>query len=577
MRNGRKISRRVAISATLALTLLGFSAPSGIAAETTAPAGTAVNQEVRNSTPVGTVENLPRWRSLAKNDNKAMPENPGWEPAFGAGSYNFTAEHDDVNLPDGQGGWGWDKATHTFTLKNFDDSNYLVQKPAQEVPNQKYRGTGLVIDAAMLAKDQPLTIKFEGINNLGATAGSNGVPAIYIMAGEGDVVIEGAPGAVLNLQPRPYYNDSGTIRGDLYGIMLDHFSQKPGGGKKRLETKSGQLQLTSGSVNIVGKITASEIAAESNVSKSLIGIYSDKDVLVANKARLTVTLDSADSSATKAMSIYLSRDFGADRITFDTENPAELDSSAGWPTVAGHCYYSGKSSVKHTSQVGRVYGCVPHDLNENDDTYIGVTSPINAMQVRDEKRRPVFQAEDKSAIKDTATVAPVYAVKAQVQNSDKATVTSTNAQGAAVTEIIADKHLTIKHTVGNTAYDIAKALGREDRAIAAGAEVTLTAPAPAGYALKWKLIGVDEAELAKLYEAMGVKAADLEKATFAYTQPTQHVTWQVTYTKKPEPKPESKQVGKALPKTGAAGISAAVLLGALSVLAGVGTLRMRKH
>ena len=68
MRNNRKISRRVAISATLALTLLGFAAPSGVAAENTAPAGTAMNQEAKNSTPVGTVENLPRWRSSSKID-----------------------------------------------------------------------------------------------------------------------------------------------------------------------------------------------------------------------------------------------------------------------------------------------------------------------------------------------------------------------------------------------------------------------------------------------------------------------------------------------------------------------------
>lgn len=580
MRNTRKISRRVAISATLVLvlTLLGFSVPSGIAAETTAPAGTAVNQEARNVTPVGTVDNLPRWRSLAKNDNKAMPENPGWEPAFGAGSYNFTAEHEDVQLPEGQGGWGWDKASHTFTFRNFDDTNYLVQKPEDEVTGKKYRATGLVINARMLAKDQPLTIRFEGVNNLGATAGSDGIKPIYVLAGEGDVIIEGAPGAVLNLNPRPFWNDSGKLRCDLYGIYVD-----------QIKTKSGQLQLTSGTVNITGKFTKKEIEAKDLVNSGhrFTGIDSGKDVLVKGSTALSVKLDSADPSVSGAMSVYLDREYvGAERIDFDTTGPVELDSSDGWPTVYGASYYSGKGPVKHTSHSGRVYTGAQHDLYENDDTYIGVISPVNAKQVEARAPWSIFQAENGSAIKDTATVAAVYAVKTQVENPDEATTEVTDDDGNPVTEVIADKHLTIKHKVGDTAYDLAKALKREDQAIAPGATVTLKAPsAPAGYMLNWELVGVDEDELAGLYATMGVSAEDLEKATLAYVQPERHVTWQVTYAKKPEPKPEPtpeakpepKQVGKDLPKTGAAGISTAVLLGALSALAGTMALRMRKH
>lgn len=612
MQKALKLSRCLAMSAALALGLLGFVAPRGVAAETAAPDGAVAGQEDGNAQslqvsdqspvnelrsanrapagapPVGTVENLPRWRSLAKNDNQAMPESPDWEPAFAAGSYNFTAEHDDVQLPEGQGGWGWNKATHTFTLRNFDDSNFLVQKPEQEVPGKKWRATGLVINARMLTKDQPLTIRFEGINNLGATSGSEGLKPIYVLAGEGDVIIEGAPGAVLNLNPRPFWNESGGFRGDLYGICVQQYEP---GSESRLKTKSGQLKLTGGTVNITGKYSADEVNAESNYSKMLTGIDSGKDVLIEGKTALAVKLDSADPSVSEAMSIYLDGRFGgADRITFDTTGSVELDSSAGWPTVYGASYYSGKGSVKHTSHSGRVYSGAQHDLDENDDTYIGVTSPVNASQVEGNAPWMLFQTEDGSAIKDSATVAAVYAMKAQVENPDEANTEVKDDDGKPVTEVIADKHIAIKHEVGDDAYDIAKALGREDRAIAPGATVTLKAPAaPAGYTLNWKLVGVDEDKLAELYKAMGVSAADLEKANLAYLQPKQHVNWQVTYAKKPVPKPETKPDSKpetkpapqkpaeALPQSGVAAIKYVVLLGTLATLAGAAVLRTRKN
>lgn len=605
MQKALKLSRCLAMSAALALGLLGFVAPQGVAAETAAPDGAVAGQEDGNAqplqvadqnpvnelrsgnpapagaTPVGTVENLPRWRSLAKNDNQAMPESPDWDPGTGA-SYNFTAEHDDVKLPEDQGGWGWDKATHTFTLRNFDDSNFLVQKPEQEDPGKKWRATGLVINARMLTKDQPLTIRFEGTNNLGATAGSDGIKPIYVFAGEGDVIIEGAPGAVLNLNPRPFWNDSGKPRCDLYGIYVDQD-----------KTKSGQLKLTGGTVNITGKFTKEEIEAKNllNSGHRFTGIDSGKDTLVEGNAALSVKLDSADPSKSGAMAVYLDRKSGgAERITFDTTGSVELDSSDGWPTVYGASYYSGKGPVKHTSHSGRVYSGAQHDLDEDDETYIGVTSPVNATQVEGNAPWRLFQAEDGSAIKDTATVAAVYAMKAQVENPDEATTEVKDGDGNPVTEVIADKHIAIKHEMGEDAYDIANALEREDRAIAPGATVTLKAPAaPAGYTLNWKLVGVDEDKLAELYAAMGISAADLEKATLAYVQPKQHVNWQVSYSKKPAPKPESKPDPKSetkpvpqkpaetLPETGVAAIKYLVLLGTLATLAGAAVLRMRKN
>ena len=611
MQKALKLSRCLAMSAALALGLLGFVAPQGVAAETAAPDGAVAGQEDGNAqplqvadqnpvnefrsanrapagaTPVGTVENLPRWRSLAKNDNKAMPESPGWDPAFGTESYNFTAEHEDVKLPEDQGGWGWDKATHTFTLRNFDDSNFLVQKPEQEVPGKKWRATGLVINARMLTKDQPLTIRFEGTNNLGATSGSDGIKPIYVLAGEGDVIIEGAPEAVLNLNPRPFWNESGGFRGDLYGICVQQYEP---GSESRLKTKSGQLKLTGGTVNITGKYSADEVNAESNFSKMLTGIDSGKDVLIEGKTALAVKLDSADPSKSEAMSIYLDGKYGgADQITFDTTGAVELDSSDRWPTVYGASYYSGKGSVTHKSYADYVYAGPQHDLVEDDDTYIGVISPINAAQIPDRSGKwSFFRAEDGSYINE-ATVAAVYAVKAKVKNPDEAN-TEVKADDGPVTEVIADKHIAIKHGVGDDAYDIAKALGREDRAIAPGATVTLKAPAaPAGYTLNWKLVGVDEDKLAELYKAMGVSAEDLEKATLAYVQPKQHVNWQVTYSKKPVPKPETKPDSKpetkpasqkpveTLPESGVAAIKYLVLLGTLATLAGAAVLRMRKN
>lgn len=611
MPNALKLSRCLAMSAALALGLLGFVAPRGLAAETVAPDGAVAGQEDGNAqslqvsdqspvnelrsanrapagaTPVGTVENLPRWRSLAKDDNQAMPESPDWDPGMGR-SYNFTAEHEDVKLPEDQGGWGWDKATHTFTLRNFDDSNFLVQKPEQEVPGKKWRATGLVINARMLTKDQPLTIRFEGTNNLGATSGSDGIKPIYVLAGEGDVIIEGAPEAVLNLNPRPFWNESGGFRGDLYGICVQQYEP---GSESRLKTKSGQLKLTGGTVNITGKYSADEVNAESNFSKMLTGIDSGKDVLIEGKTALAVKLDSADPSKSEAMSIYLDGKYGgADQITFDTTGAVELDSSDRWPTVYGASYYSGKGSVTHKSYADYVYAGPQHDLVEDDDTYIGVISPINAAQIPDRSGKwSFFRAEDGSYINE-ATVAAVYAVKAKVKNPDEATTEVKDDDGKPVTEVIADKHIAVKHGVGDDAYDIAKALGREDRAIAPGATVTLKAPAaPAGYTLNWKLVGVDEDKLAELYKAMGVSAADLEKANLAYLQPKQHVNWQVTYAKKPVPKPESKPDSKpetkpapqkpaeALPQSGVAAIKYLVLLGTLATLAGAAVLRMRKN
>ena len=614
MHKALKLSRCLAMSAALTLGLLGFVAPQGIAAETVAADDAVAGQEDGNAqplqvtdqnpvnelrsanrapagaTPVGTVENLPRWRSLAKNDNQAMPESPDWDPGMGA-SYNFTAEHDDVKLPEDQGGWGWDKATHTFTLRNFDDSNFLVQKPEQEDPGKKWRATGLVINARMLTKDQPLTIRFEGTNNLGATSGSEGLKPIYVLAGEGDVIIEGAPRAVLNLNPRPFWNESGGFRGDLYGICVQQYEP---GSESRLKTKSGQLKLTGGTVNITGKFTGEEnsVSGENRITeRRFTGIATGKDVLIEGKTALTVKLDSADPSKSGATSVSLDGKYGgADRITFDTTGSVELDSSDGWPTVYGASYYSGKGPVKHKSYEDYVYAGPQHDLVEDDDTYIGVTSPVNAAQVPDRSGKwSFFRAEDGSYINE-ATVAAVYAVKAKVKNPDEVTAEVKDGDGNPVTEVIADKHIAIKHEVGDDAYDIAKALGREDRAIAPGATVTLKAPAaPAGYTLNWKLVGVDEDKLAELYKVMGVSAADLKKANLAYLQPKQHVNWQVTYSKKPVPKPESKPDPKpeskpapqkpvdALPESGVAAIKYLVLLGTLATLAGAAVLRMRKN
>ncbi|WP_288766047.1 hypothetical protein [uncultured Varibaculum sp.] len=615
MQKALKLSRFLAMSTALALGLLGFVAPRGLATETGAEDGAVAGQEDGNAqplqvadqnpvnelrsanpapvgaTPVGTVENLPRWRSLAKNDNQAMPESPDWEPAFGAGSYNFTAEHENVQLPEGQGGWGWDKATHTFTLRNFDDTNYLVQKPGDEVPGKKWRATGLVINARMLTKDQPLTIKFEGINNLGATTSSDGLKPIYVLAGEGDVIIEGAPGAVLNLNPRPFWNDSGRFRGDLYGICVEQFEP---GSDARLKTKSGQLKLTGGTVNITGRFTEEEISVSDEnllTERMFTGISTGKDVLIDGNATLSVKLNSTDPSKSGAMAVSLDGKYGgADRITFDTTGSVELDSSDGWPTVYGASYYSGKGSVTHKTYADYVYAGPQYDLVEDDDTYIGVISPINAAQIPDRSGKwSLFRAEDGSYINE-ATVAAVYAVKAKVKNPDEVTAEVKDGDGNPVTEVIADKHIAIKHEVGDDAYDIAKALGREDRAIAPGATVTLKAPAaPAGYTLNWKLVGVDEDKIAELYAAMGVSAADLEKANLAYIQPKQHVNWQVTYSKKPVPKPESKPDSKpeskpapqkpvdALPESGVAAIKYLVLLGTLATLAGAAVLRMRKN
>lgn len=615
MHKALKLSRYLAMSAALALGLLGFVAPQGVAAETAAPDGAVAGQEDGNAQPlqvadqnpvnelrsanrapagappVGTVENLPRWRSLAKNDNKAMPESPGWDPAFGTESYNFTAEHDDVQLPEDQGGWGWNKATHTFTLRNFDDSNFLVQKPEQEVPGKKHRATGLVINARMLTKDQPLTIRYEGINNLGATTSSDGLKPIYVLAGEGDVIIEGAPGAVLNLNPRPFWNDSGRFRGDLYGVCVEQFEP---GSDARLKTKSGQLKLTGGTVNITGRFTGEEISVSDEnllTERMFTGISTGKDVLIDGNATLSVKLNSADPSKSGAMAVSLDGKYGgADRITFDTTGSVELDSSTRWPTVYGASYYSGKGSVTHKSYADYVYAGPQHDLVEDDDTYIGVISPINAAQIPDRSGKwSFFRAEDGSYINE-ATVAAVYAVKAKVKNPDEANTEVEDEHGNPVNEVIADKHIAIKHGAGDDAYDIANALGREDRAIAPGATVTLKAPAaPAGYTLNWKLVGVDEDKLAELYKAMGVNAADLEKATLAYVQPKQHVNWQVTYAKKPVPKPETKPDSKpkskptlqkpveALPETGVAAIKYVALLGTLATLAGAAVLRMRKN
>lgn len=281
---------------------------------------------------------------------------------------------------------------------------------------------------------------------------------------------------------------------------------------------------------------------------------------------------------------------GADRITFDTTGSVELDSSDGWPTVYGASYYSGKGSVTHKTYADYVYAGPQYDLVEDDDTYIGVISPINAAQIPDRSGKwSLFRAEDGSYINE-ATVAAVYAVKAKVKNPDEVTAEVKDGDGNPVTEVIADKHIAIKHELGDDAYDIAKALGREDRAIAPGATVTLKAPAaPAGYTLNWKLVGVDEDKIAELYAAMGVSAADLEKANLAYIQPKQHVNWQVTYSKKPVPKPETKPDSKpetkpapqkpaeALPQSGVAAIKYVVLLGTLATLAGAAVLRTRKN
>lgn len=449
----------------------------------------------------------------------------------------LTADSPSVPLADGENGWGWDAATRTLTLRNYDDSAYNVTKPTEEDATHQRR-TGLGIYLGGMTSDQQLTIKFEGNNTLSATARSDAIIAgIQIFAGKGNVVFEGADdSAILNLHPKAFYSQDMKVMADLAGIAVE---------------SANKVELTKGTINITGTITQENVDDYNNgnglTAPKLKGVEvtTDSGLFVTGNASLNINLDAPSS----VMSLPIWVMGAGSNVTFDTTGTVNLVANQNAAIIAsdkGTCTYSGKGNVTYKPMVetDKVYlACEPKAA---EGVLIGALDPVNTSHIssiQGEWAFGLFRGEsDGKSPAGSVTVGQVNTVDVAVENADEAK-TSVEVDGVATDEVIAAKHISVKHGE----YALANALGTTTPAIAPGAAVTLSAPKAEGFTATWQLLtkGVT-------LEDLGLSQADLSNASLTYTQPGVNVAWQITYAKdtKPSASPSVIVKAKKLPKSG---------------------------
>lgn len=422
-------------------------------------------------------------------------------------NFPFTEQTKAVVLPDGQNGWGWNPATATLTLRNYDNSKVVASQDDKLAsnPNDQNARTRVVL----FETKKKVTVKFEGTNHLATNFGS-GVTAestVFMLKNSGEhdaggLEIVGDDNASLTLETRATDATSAT--------NVIHFYSS--------QAKKSPLVFKSGSVNMKMSTTASACAAASG-GKKIPGEFlrHTNDVQILGNASLTQTVNSTckdKTSYTVLLAGNIKDSESRSRVLFDTTKPVTLATTGNsysmqeWSWVDHKaypvdCYYSGKAPVNFTE--GGAPGCLPRSTNK--DVLIGSVSPVNLRYqnpVPDEEKLGRFLNEDSSSDK---SIVPTESMPITVGQVFPITVTN----GVA----------------SHGKFAVNKAFTDDKTAIAADADVTVKADAaPAGQTFdKW--VATDNTSLpAGLDESA-------EQTTFS--MPASAVALKATY--KPLPAP----------------------------------------
>lgn len=289
-------------------------------------------------------------------------------------NFPFTEQTKAVVLPEGQNGWGWDPATATLTLRNYDNSKVVASQDGKLAsnPNDQSARTRVVL----FETKKKVTVKFEGTNHLATNFGSGvtAESAVFMLRNSGEhdaggLELVGDDNASLTLETRATNATSVT--------NVIHFYDN--------QAKNSPLVFRSGSVNMKMSTTENACAAASKDNK-IPGEFMrhTNDVQILGNASLTQTVNSTCKDKTNYMVLLAGKPKDAEsRVLFDTTKPVTLATTndysmygISWVPKKFHpvyCEYSGKAPVNFTE--GGAPGCLPRSTNK--DVLIGSISPVN--------------------------------------------------------------------------------------------------------------------------------------------------------------------------------------------------------
>lgn len=426
-------------------------------------------------------------------------------------NFPFTEQTKAVVLPDGQNGWGWDPATATLTLRNYDNSKVVASQDDKLASNPKDQNARTRV--VLFETKKKVTVKFEGTNHLATNFGSGvtAESAVFMLKNSGEhdaggLELVGDDDASLTLETRATNATSVT--------NVIHFYNS--------QAKNSPLVFKSGSVNMKMSTAESACAAASG-DKKIPGEFMrhTNDVQILGNASLTQTINSTCKDKTAYRTLLAGNVKGSEsRVLFDTTKPVTLATTGNsysmeeWSWVESkaypvYCDYSGKASVNFTE--GGAPGCLPRSTNEN--VLIGSISPVNLRY-----QNPIPDEKNPGS----------YLKLGQFLNEDsssKNTIVPTESMPIAVGQVFP---ITVTNGVASHGkFAINKAFTDDKTAIAADADVTVKADtAPAGQTFdKW--VATDNTSLpAGLDESA-------EQTTFS--MPASAVALKATY--KPLPAP----------------------------------------
>lgn len=426
-------------------------------------------------------------------------------------NFPFTEQTKAVVLPDGQNGWGWDPATATLTLRNYDNLKVVASQDDKLASNPKDQNARTRV--VLFETKKKVTVKFEGTNHLATNFGSGvtAESAVFMLKNSGEhdaggLELVGDDDASLTLETRATNATSVT--------NVIHFYNS--------QAKNSPLVFKSGSVNMKMSTAESACAAASG-DKKIPGEFMrhTNDVQILGNASLTQTINSTCKDKTAYRTLLAGNVKGSEsRVLFDTTKPVTLATTGNsysmeeWSWVESkaypvYCDYSGKASVNFTE--GGAPGCLPRSTNEN--VLIGSISPVNLRY-----QNPIPDEKNPES----------YLKLGQFLNEDsssKKTIVPTESMPIAVGQVFP---ITVTNGVASHGkFAINKAFTDDKTAIAADADVTVKADtAPAGQTFdKW--VATDNTSLpAGLDESA-------EQTTFS--MPASAVALKATY--KPLPAP----------------------------------------
>ncbi len=171
-------------------------------------------------------------------------------------NFPFTEQTKAVVLPDGQNGWGWDPATATLTLRNYDNSKVVASQDDKLASNPKDQNARTRV--VLFETKKKVTVKFEGTNHLATNFGSGvtAESAVFMLKNSGEhdaggLELVGDDDASLTLETRATNATSVT--------NVIHFYNS--------QAKNSPLVFKSGSVNMKMSTAESACAAASGDKK----------------------------------------------------------------------------------------------------------------------------------------------------------------------------------------------------------------------------------------------------------------------------------------------------------------------